>query len=288
MSTASSSGDRIATRSLVLRSAALLLVIDLALLSSQTGERTAARGHSLPAASAPGAAEPPPNEGRQASHDRALPIPAGPELPSEWPADDFPSRIVEAARGSIGNIEMPTIRVSVPLYEGVTPAALRRGPGHWPGTPMPGHLGNVVIGGHRTTFTRPFRDIDRLAPGDPVIFVVAGARHRYRVTGSLVVPARALWITDQTARATATLFACHPLNSARQRYVVRLEMAPPEEPAPRISDAGQAPPGSDEEPLESADLVPYLQTCSLPVVGQSSACGALSRGSSGEPMIFTG
>src|SRR5690606_1670041 len=64
-----------------------------------------------------------------------------------------------------GMLEIPAIGLSQPLFEGVTLTAIDRGPSHWPGTAMPGELGNVVVAGHRTTRTRPFWDLDLLQPG---------------------------------------------------------------------------------------------------------------------------
>ena len=68
----------------------------------------------------------------------------------------------------LGTIEIPKIDVTKRMFEGVTLTTLNRGPGHWPGTAMPGQVGNVVIGGHRTSHDKPFRHIDELDPGDEV------------------------------------------------------------------------------------------------------------------------
>ena len=99
---------------------------------------------------------------------------------------------------------------------------INRGPSHWPGTALPGQPGNVGVAGHRVTKTRPFRHIDTLEEGDEVIFTLDGARWVYRVSGEEVVDDQAMWITDQTAEPTATLFACHPPGSARYRWVTHL------------------------------------------------------------------
>ena len=124
----------------------------------------------------------------------------------------------------LGTIEMPSLGVSKSLFEGVSLTVLDHGPGHWPGTAMPGHLGNVVIGGHRTSYDRPFRHIDQLAPGDEVILTTAEGRFVYKVTSTEVVTPDAMWIIDQTAAYTATLFACHPVGSTKERIVVHLEL----------------------------------------------------------------
>ncbi|HEY4607953.1 MAG TPA: class E sortase [Ilumatobacteraceae bacterium] len=126
----------------------------------------------------------------------------------------------------IGTIEIPKIGVSKAMYEGVTLTTLDHGPGHWPGTAMPGQIGNAVIAGHRVSHDKPFRNIDKLEVGDDVFMTTADGRFDYKVTGTEVVNPDALWIADQTADYTATLFACHPAGSTRQRIVVHLALAP--------------------------------------------------------------
>jgi sortase A len=126
----------------------------------------------------------------------------------------------------IGTIEIPKIGLVHPVFEGNTLTQIDHGPSHWPGTAMPGQAGNAVFAGHRVTHTRPFRNIDRLVPGDLVHFTIGGVRSTYRVTESFVVTPKDTWIINQTPTPTATLFACHPPGSARYRYVVRLTLVP--------------------------------------------------------------
>ncbi|MFZ4719919.1 MAG: class E sortase [Ilumatobacteraceae bacterium] len=124
----------------------------------------------------------------------------------------------------VGTIEMPKIGVTKPMFEGVSLTVLDNGPGHWPGTAMPGHRGNVVIAGHRTSHDRPFRNIDQLALGDEVIFTTEEGRFVYEVTGTEVVTPDAVHIINQSDGFTATMFACHPPGSTRQRIVVYLRL----------------------------------------------------------------
>jgi sortase A len=124
----------------------------------------------------------------------------------------------------VGTIEIPSLGISKPMYEGITLNTLDQGPGHWPGTAMPGQMGNVVIAGHRTSHDHPFRDIDKLKVGDQVVFSTDAGRFVYRVTGTTIVAPNAMYIVDQTSTATATLFACHPPGSTKQRIVVSLAL----------------------------------------------------------------
>jgi sortase A len=135
---------------------------------------------------------------------------------------EAPPRNARAATPEIrhGQLEIPSIGLSQPFFEGVTLTAIDRGPSHWPGTAMPGQLGNVVIAGHRTTKTRPFWDLDLVQPGAELVFTMAnGDRFVYVLDRTEVVGSSAVHIVDQTFGYRATLFGCHPKGSARQRIV---------------------------------------------------------------------
>jgi sortase A len=134
------------------------------------------------------------------------------------------SRGAEAVN-QLGTIEIPKIGLNVPMYEGIRLTTLDRGPGHWPGTAMPGQNGNVVVAGHRVSHAKPFRKLDQLTPGDEVIFTTADGRFVYTVTSTEIVTPDAIRIVDQTPDRTATLFACHPPGSTRERIVVHLAFA---------------------------------------------------------------
>jgi len=121
----------------------------------------------------------------------------------------------------LGRLMIPKIGVDMPLYEGIRLSTLDLGPGHWPGTAMPGEIGNVVVGGHRTSKHRVFRHIDELVAGDQIIFEDPdGTQHVYLVNRIEIVNPTDVWIINPTDTPTATLFACHPPGSTRQRIVV--------------------------------------------------------------------
>jgi sortase A len=148
-------------------------------------------------------------------------VPTDLPLPEDAPADaNAPTPEVVH-----GTLALPTLGVSQPLHEGVTLTAINRGPSHWPGTAMPGEVGNVVVAGHRTTHTKPFYDLDKLVPGDPLVFTMNdGTVWTYELTGIEIVGPDAMHIVDQKRELGATLFACHPLGSAAQRIVARFAL----------------------------------------------------------------
>lgn len=151
----------------------------------------------------------------------ATPPPPVLSTPSAPPADPYADVPVEA----IGSIEIPRIGVALTVNEGIWLTVIDRGPGHWPGTAAPGGWGNSVIAAHRTTHGGPFRRIGELTSGDQIIMRDAQGTYTYVVTGTEVVTPEAMWITDQRPGRSITLFACHPIGSAAQRYVVHGELA---------------------------------------------------------------
>lgn len=124
-------------------------------------------------------------------------------------------------------LKIPAIGVSTVVVEGTTASALRAGAGHYINTPLPGETGNVSIAGHRTTYGKPFADLDRLKPGDEIVLETPIGAHIYKVEGDPFVVEATDWsVISQTPTPTLTLTACHPKGSARQRIVVRAAMAP--------------------------------------------------------------
>ena len=120
----------------------------------------------------------------------------------------------------LGRIRIPSIGVSDVFVEGTGTAELRKGPGHYPATPLPGQRGTVAIAGHRTTYGAPFHNLDDLDRGDRIELVMPYGRFEYRVERSRIVPPTELSVTDRVDHDRLVLSACHPLYSAAQRIVV--------------------------------------------------------------------
>lgn len=143
------------------------------------------------------------------------------------PAAERPARAPKAAparRGGptpTGRIEIPRIGLNHLTYEGIELSTIDHGPSHWPGTALPGQVGNTVFPGHRVTHSRPFYNIDLIQIGDHVTFVNSSGRYTYQVTQTFVVDDDEMWIADPTDTPTMTIFGCHPKHSAKQRYVVK-------------------------------------------------------------------
>jgi sortase A len=120
----------------------------------------------------------------------------------------------------VGRIRVRRIGLSTVVVAGTGTSDLRKGPGHYPDTPLPGVRGTVGVAGHRTTYGAPFRKIDKLRRGDTIEIDMPYGRFSYQVERTRIVPPTATWVTDKVSYDRLILSACHPLYSAAQRIVV--------------------------------------------------------------------
>jgi sortase A len=122
---------------------------------------------------------------------------------------------------AVGRISLPSLHRRYVVVQGTNTSSLRKGPGHYPKTPLPGEGGTIGIAGHRTTYGAPFRTIDKLKPGQDIVLEMPYGKLTYKVEKTQIVPPTALYITDRVPGAERlVLSACHPLYSAAQRIVV--------------------------------------------------------------------
>jgi sortase A len=135
----------------------------------------------------------------------------------------------------VGVITIPRIGLERVIVEGVSKDDLKKGPGHYPGTPLPGQAGNAGIAGHRTTYGAPFNRIDELVPGDEISVFTAQGEFTYTVIPApgqteqswyVVAPSQVEVLAD-VGDNRITLTACHPKYSARERIIVHAVLAAP-------------------------------------------------------------
>jgi sortase A len=123
---------------------------------------------------------------------------------------------------SLTRIKIPALGLDTVVVEGITPSALRAGAGHYPQTPLPCEGGNVSIAGHRTTYGRPFGNVDQLKPGDTIELTTPIGGCVYQVSKDpYVVAPTEMSVIDPTAERSLTLTTCHPKGSAAQRLIIR-------------------------------------------------------------------
>lgn len=159
------------------------------------------------------------NLDRQLHDDVSL---TGISLPAKLPA-----LLPDVATGRlIGRLEVSRLGLSVMVVEGEDQATLRRAAGHVPGTSLPGRPGNVGITGHRDTFFRPLRNIQR---NDMITLTTLRGAYRYRVVSMRIVSPDNVAVLDSNGGEALTLITCHPfyfVGPAPNRFIVRAERVP--------------------------------------------------------------
>lgn len=165
---------------------------------------------------------------------------------------------------AVAIIRVPRLDLEKAVVEGVSVADLKKGPGHYPTTPLPGQPGNAAIAGHRTTYGAPFFRMDELGPGDDVFVATRQGEFHYRVSASQIVNPSQSEVLDPTEDNRLTLTTCHPRFSAKQRLVVVASLVtdpapaaparPADETAPRPELADEAGLSGDRAPRGPAVL----------------------------------
>jgi sortase A len=133
------------------------------------------------------------------------------------------------ARGdgkALGSVSIPRIGLKTVFVESTTHDSLKKGPGHYRGTVLPGIAGTVGLAGHRTTYGAPFRRVDELVKGSRIVMRMPYGTFTYRVTGTrITTPGDASSLVSHAGVRKLVLTACHPLYSAAKRIVVTARLA---------------------------------------------------------------
>lgn len=126
--------------------------------------------------------------------------------------------------GAVATLSIPKIELETTVVSGTTQKALKKGPGHYEETPLPGDRGNSAIAGHRTMYGHPFRNLDQLEAGDEIVVRTESGGFTYRVLEKKIVRPTDLSVIDPTEDSRLTLTTCHPVGSARERLIVVAEL----------------------------------------------------------------
>jgi sortase A len=152
-------------------------------------------------------------------------------------AEEWPATVKTTAEGmpaapqlgaAMARLSIPRLNASWYIVEGVERKQLRKGPGHIPGTAMPGSSGNCVISAHRDTHFRALKDIQH---GDEIVVETRSGKFRYRVTGMRVVEPSNTSVLEASTGSEMSLITCYPfywVGPAPRRFVVRAELEQPE------------------------------------------------------------
>lgn len=163
-------------------------------------------------------------------HQRSLSRSLSPTLPVAatvrvGPAVPAPLLPPPANSTPIARLEIPDIGVDTVVVQGTTSSQLQLGAGHYRRTPLPGEPGNVGIAGHRTTWGRPFYNLDQLKVGAKIMLTTPQGHFNYRLTRLLVVDPSDVTVLRSSGANLLTLTTCTPKYSAAQRLVARAVLA---------------------------------------------------------------
>ena len=145
-------------------------------------------------------------------------------LPTGPPAV-APTTIAPAEGQPVGDLRIPKIGINQIMVEGTNTQDLRKGPGHYTGTPLPGQSGNASVAGHRTTYGHPFYNLDGVVVGDPVVITTVQGVFVYDTVKSEVVSPNDNSVLKDTSGHMLTLTTCNPRFSASSRLVVVAQLA---------------------------------------------------------------
>ena len=217
-------GDILITLGVVI---GLLLVYQLWWTNGQAARAASAGRETLVASWSAGAGVVAPSTARS-------PSAGGDARPSPRPPDSDQAVPQPVAVPRVGRpfalMYIPRLRDMVwglPVVEGVGLDELAKGIGHYPGTAMPGEVGNFATAGHRATHGEPLRDIDRMRKGDRVIVETQNGWYVYELDDDRIVMPTETWVIDPVpgepdvapTEALITLTTCNPRWASYERWV---------------------------------------------------------------------
>lgn len=145
--------------------------------------------------------------------------PENPEIPRKF--DTTPKDKAPLPDMLLGRLRIPRLHVAGMVREGASSGTLRTAIGHVPGTALPGKMGNIGLAGHRDTFFRALRNIEK---DDTIEFETESGTFRYAVESTKIVSPRDVSVLSAAGGRTLTLVTCYPfyyVGSAPKRFIVR-------------------------------------------------------------------
>jgi sortase A len=120
----------------------------------------------------------------------------------------------------VGRLRIGRIGLNMVVVQGTDHETLKKGPGHYIGSGLPGEGKLIYIAGHRTTYLAPFAWINNIRAGDYINFELPYGTFTYRATRHYVVTDSTVAVLKNTGTEILRLQACHPRFFATHRYIV--------------------------------------------------------------------
>jgi sortase A len=126
--------------------------------------------------------------------------------------------------GTIGIVEIPKIKVKLPILAGASSSNLKLGAAHLTGTAKLGERGNTVIAAHHSyTYGRMFNRLEEVSKGDTVHIQSGTQTLVYKVTGTEMVEPKETSVLKQPAEGQyLTLITCD--NDGSHRFIVHAKL----------------------------------------------------------------
>ena len=144
---------------------------------------------------------------------------------TEEEQEEYDSILNVSGTGIMGYIELPEIKVSLPIYHGVDEGILQIAIGHITGTSLPvgGEGTHCVVSGHRgLPSAKLFTDLDKLVEGDIFMMRVLDETLTYEVDQILIVePEDTSSLEIEEGKDLCTLVTCTPYGVNSHRMLVR-------------------------------------------------------------------
>ena len=121
---------------------------------------------------------------------------------------------------AVGRLSIGRIGLKMVVVQGTDHESLKKGPGHFIESGLPGEGRLVYVAGHRTTYLAPFAAINNIRVGDYIRFALPYGTFTYRATRHYVVAADAVDVLKDHGTEILRLQACHPRFFATHRYLV--------------------------------------------------------------------
>lgn len=148
-------------------------------------------------------------------------------------AENYDSLLNMAGDGIMGYVEIPMIRVDLPIYHGTETETLDVGIGHLLGTSLPvgGESTHSVLTAHSGMATQKlFSDLDQLEQGDVFYLQILGETLAYQVDSiNTVLPHDTTYLGITEGADHCTLVTCTPFGVNTHRLLVRGTRIPYEE-----------------------------------------------------------
>jgi sortase A len=120
----------------------------------------------------------------------------------------------------VGRLRIGRIGLNMVVVQGTDHETLKKGPGHYIGTGLPGEGHLIYVAGHRTTYLAPFAWINNIRVGDYIRFEVPYGAFTYRAVRHYVVAENDVAVLQDRGNELLRLQACHPRFFATHRYIV--------------------------------------------------------------------